>query len=297
MDASERLVAAMPAVEEVHRRRILPWQLERRWLDIRRPHRPDGLPAYLCCELAESAEDACHFGYWAAEIEHEYQSWFLRIWAAEPPARAEVPKMEERRSFETMIHDGVCDAGPVWISLYVEGADLNELRRAGVELSWAAARCVHAAARAPLAALHARKVVHGALSPSRIRLALSQEPHRSRAMIAPLRFCLPLCRRGDAAAEGRDLAELAAAVCALTRHPDPQIEALLRDPSPHALAVLTDLLLERGAPVDELLTDRLRGSEAAAAALAIEPHADTDVIQAELAAMWRRVVELCVLMR
>jgi predicted protein tyrosine phosphatase len=38
-------------------------------------------------------------------------------------------------------------------------------------------------------------------------------------------------------------------------------------------------------------------SPAAAAALAVEPYADTDAVEAELEALWRRVVELCVLMR
>jgi len=298
MDACERLAAAMPSVNELRRRRILPWELQRRPLDIHRPHRAEGLPAYLCYELTHSADETCYFGYPAADYEHEYFGWFLRVWSSAPPERHELPSSYAQRSFEAQIDEGICDSGPVWISPYIEGADLGELHRAGVELSWPAARCVHAAARAPLQMLHARELMHDALTPSRIRLALSQEPYRNRDA-APIRFCLPLCGSGGAAAATRELADLAAAVCTLARHPDPEIEALLRDPSPDALTVLTDLLLERGAPVDELLADRLLGSPAAAAAaaLTVEPYTDSDAIQPELEALWHRVVDLCVLMR
>jgi hypothetical protein len=294
MDAHERLTAAMPGVDELDARRRWPWDLPHRPFEVRWRHEPDGPPTFACRELSRGPADACWLGFYNSTYEGRH-GVFLRVWAGEPPERQPLPATAARPWFAQVIDEGDCDTGRVWLSHYVEGADLNEVRRAGVELSWLAACCVHAAARAPLAMLHAREIMHGALSPSRIRFALFPEPYTGAA--APLRLCAPLCGIGGAVAAACEIAELAAAVCTLTRHPDPQIDALLRDPSPHALPVLTDLLLERDAPVPELLADRLRGSEAAAAALVVEPYADADTIQPELETLWRRVMELCIVMR
>jgi hypothetical protein len=73
----------------------------------------------------------------------------------------------------------------------------------------------------------------------------------------------------------------------LTRHPDPQIDELLRDPDPAATQVLHDLLLQRGRPIEPLLRDlaNVRG-------LPDAPLVDIDSIDDEFDALWSTVIEL-----
>jgi len=93
--------------------------------------------------------------------------------------------------------------------------------------------------------------------------------------------------RGDDAACARELSTLAMAFAGLTRHVDATIDRLLQDPSPEAPLVLRDLLLERGDAVEALLRDR-----ACESSLQLLPLADAPTIDDELAALWRRVIDL-----
>jgi hypothetical protein len=129
MDPRERLIAAMPSVDEIHERRIAPWELEGTVLQTRRRDGTEGLAASLGCELASSGDDTCYYGHDAGAYEHSWFSWFVRVWAIEPPARRTLPSPEAELSFEQPFYEGICDTGSVWISMYVEGADLGELQR------------------------------------------------------------------------------------------------------------------------------------------------------------------------
>lgn len=83
------------------------------------------------------------------------------------------------------------------------------------------------------------------------------------------------------------LAVLAGAIAALARHPDPPIDALLRDATPGATDVLRDLLLERARPAEPLLRDLAWTPGLPALALPEDAAIDRD-----LRALWGRVVEL-----
>ena len=72
--------------------------------------------------------------------------------------------------------------------------------------------------------------------------------------------------------------------CALTRHPDPTTDRLLRSDHSNALEVLADHVLERGTPLDPLLADRLGAVTTTAAG-------DADV--SELETLWAKAAELC----
>ena len=292
MDAHERLAAAMPGIDDLDARRIWPWDLEHRRFDVRWRHEPDGPPTFVCRELSRGPADACWLGFYDSTYEGHH-GVFLRVWAGEPPERQPLPATAARPWFAQVIDEGDCDASGVWLSHYVEGADLGELRRAGLELSWAAACCVHAAARPPLAMLHAREVMHDALSPSRIRLALFPEPYTGAA--APLlRPALRHRRRG-----GRGARDGRAGGRSVHAHPPPGSpgrRAASRSIAARARGADRSPARARRA-VDELLADRLRASEAAAAGLTASPYADTGAIQPELEALWDLVMELCILMR
>ena len=166
------------------------------------------------------------------------------------------------------------------------------LAASGFRLGWPAAQWLHAVARIDLIDLHhAGGKIHGALRAKRIRLGLLDTTPDGRKLSAlsqelevfpPVLFLDGKQQAGDDAQRAEELAVLAAAIAELTRHPEPRVEALIRDPA--GREVLRDLLLEGHVPVDPLLGDLV--------GLAAGPPPEDETIDRDLRALWTKVMEL-----
>ncbi len=195
--------------------------------------------------------------------------------------------------------EGTSEIGAILRSLewYEFGTDLVTLRDSGFRLGWPAAQWLYEAARDELVdAHHDAGKAHGALSPRAIRLALFHTPyhtllprHQDGDIPPPVVFLYGSRASASDAQRADELSVLAATIAQLTTHPDPQIDALLRDPFPGVEDVLGDLLLERGGPVDLLVSDRATLSNLELLPLLGE---DDEAIDDELEALWHRVLEL-----
>jgi hypothetical protein len=290
MNATELLSAACPEAKLVDPKTLAHEKLEVVWAF------DNTVEDFIAGAITGGAEDRCFVGFYQSDYEGTFAT-FLRRGLSLPLPNYDVEVPDVTSAFERVMQDGMTPDGPVRSSFYLHGADLAELRRAGVTLSWGAARCVHAAFREPLAQLHAAGWAHGALTTRRLRLVVSPEPYVIFKGPAPVRLC---AYRGVRPAPGQTVAELvkvAEAVCALTSHPDPTVAALLAESTPEALDRLATLLLARRAPIDVLLADRLLAGGEASASAALELRAATgfhDVALApELTALWQRVAERC----
>ncbi len=189
---------------------------------------------------------------------------------------------------------GTCKLGAIvdQTQWYEHGVDLVTLAASGFRLGWAAGQWLHAVGRRDLIELHhAGGKIHGALRPKRIRLGLldATPDHRKHSTLSqeldvfpPVLFLDGKMHAGDDAQRAQELAVLAAAIAELTRHPNPRVDALIRDPA--GCDVLRDLLLQSDVPVDSLLGD-LVGLESG-------PLPDDETIDRDLRALWTRVMEL-----
>lgn len=254
------------------------------------------VPDFIATEISRGDDDRCFLGFYKSEYEGTFAT-FLRFAEALPRPNYDVSVPDVFRAFERIMQDGSTPRGPVRSSFYLYGADLAALRNAGTTLSWGAALCLHAAFREPLARLHAASWAHGALTARRLRLVITPEPYVTFDGPAPVRMCAFRGVPTNPRLAVFELATLSEAVCALARHPDPTIAALLADSSPGALGRLGQLLLARSAPIDELLADRLRGGgdEAFAATqrLEVTEASHGPDLAPELTALWEQVATLC----
>ena len=218
---------------------------------------------------------------------------YVLIWS--DPHTGTFPSVIQIRDGERRPGDqGTCELGAIvdQTQWYEHGTDVVTLAASGFRLGWAAAQWLHAVARLDLIDLHhADGNVHGALRAKRIRLALLDTTPDGRKLSAlsqeldvfpPVLFLDGSMHAGTDGQRAEELAVLARAIAELTRHPDPRVEALIRDPV--GCEVLRDLLLEGRVPVDPLLGD-LVGIEAG-------PPPEDEAIDRDLRALWTRVMEI-----
>jgi hypothetical protein len=290
VDATSLLASACPEAKLVDPEIFAHEPLEVTWAF------DNTVPDFIATEISRGDDDRCFLGFYKSEYEGTLAT-FLRFTEVLPRPNYDVDVPDVVRAFERVIQDGSTPRGPVRSSFYLYGADLAVLRNAGTTLSWNAALCLHAAFREPLARLHAAGWAHGALTTRRLRLVINPEPYVVFEGPAPVRMCAYRGVPVDPRLASLELATLSEAVCALALHPDAEIAALLADSSPGALGRLGQLLLARGAPIDELLADRLRGGgdEAFAAAqrLGVTEASNGPDLAPELTALWEQVATLC----
>ncbi len=219
---------------------------------------------------------------------------YVLIWS--DPHTGTFPSVIQIRDGERRPGDqGTCELGAIvdQTQWYDHGSDVVTLAASGFQLGWAAMQWLHAVARCDLIDVHhAGGKIHGALRAKRIRLGLlDTTPDHDRKFSAlsreldvfpPVLFLDGGMQDGDDARRAAELAVLAGAFAELTRHPDAQVDALIRDPA--GRDVLRDLLLEGDVPVDPLLGD-LVGLDAG-------PPPEDPTIDRDLRALWRRVMEL-----
>jgi hypothetical protein len=218
---------------------------------------------------------------------------YVLIWS--DPHTGTYPSVIQIRDGERRPGDqGTCELGAIvdQTQWYEHGTDLVTLAASGFRLGWTAAQWLHAVARLDLIDLHhAAGKIHGALRAKRIRLGLldTTPDHRKFSALSqeldvfpPVLFLDGSMQAGDDARRAEELAVLAGGIAELTRHPDPRVDALIRDPA--GWEVLRDLLLEGDVAIDPLLGD-LVGLEAG-------PPPDDTTIDRDLRALWTRVMEL-----
>lgn len=165
----------------------------------------------------------------------------------------------------------------VYAEPYEFGASIARVVASGFRLSWPAVQWLHAALQ--LEAPDHRGTTWPQTEPLRLALLAPSEwgtgrPHRSAG------FAFSELR-------GRPPPAMAAEVLALGAPPDGKIAALLADPDPAAIEILRDLVLQRGAPIEAVLRQRL-----AVAELPELPCEDAPGIDDEFAALWLRVIAL-----
>lgn len=303
MDATALLASACPEAKLVDPATFAHEPLEVTWAF------DNTVADFIATEISRGDDDRCFLGFYRSEYEGTFATFLrfantpprpngnVRLAEAPPRPNYDVGVPDVFRAFERIMQDGSTPRGPVRSSFYLYGADLVALCNAGTTLSWDAALCLHAAFREPLAQLHAAGWAHGVLTARRLRLVITPEPYVTFEGPAPVRMCAYRGVPADPRLAALELATLSEAVCALARHPDPAIAALLADSSPGALGRLGQVLLARGAPVDALLADRLRGGGDEAFAVAQQLGA-TETSHApelapELTALWGQVATLC----